>query len=371
LEGSIREHTGASAYRFRILRAVEAWAFLNSVIRLGSSMGGASRTGGRGATERQEAIAGFRGVTSEVTQSEERRMLDPDRYDEVAEAFDRYSERTGFPITECLLEMTRVSPGDRLLDVACGSGIVTRRAAASVEEVGTAIGIDLSPNQIRVARQRAQTAGYPWAEFAVMDAMGLAFGAESFDVVVAQFPHLPDRARCIGEMVRVLKPGGRFAICNGGGGAPPWPLTDPPPLANIPGEAVLDGFFRACMAEHFPALPAGAAGNAPVRPPASDFVGYPRPSDALRDELVTAGLDPVSLWSYAYTAPFHTAEEAFEWESIRTSVYRMQTDLDPARVAAFRQEYLRAAREKLDQHGVLGLTTGALFGVGSKQRSPG
>jgi SAM-dependent methyltransferase len=310
-------------------------------------------------------------------------MLDPDRYDAVAEAFDRYSERTGFPITECLLEMTGVSPGDRLLDVACGSGIVTRRAAAVTGIAGRAIGIDLSPNQIHVARQRARAIGCLETDFLVMDAMELTFEAGSFDVVVAQFPHFPDRARCIGEMVRVLKPSGRFAICNGGGGAPLWPLTHPPPPADIPREAVLDGLFRARMAEHFPALPAGAAGNAPVRPPPPHFVGggrseatqgaadYSRPLDALRDELVTAGLDLVSLWSYAYTAPFHTAEEAFEWESIRTSVYRMRTDLDPARVAAFRQEYLRAARATLDRHGVLGLTTGALFGVGVKRRAQG
>jgi len=197
-------------------------------------------------------------------------MLDPDRYDEVAEAFDGYSERTGFPITECLMEMTRLSRGDRLLDVACGSGIVTRRAAASVGETRKAVGVDLSPKQIRVAGQRAREAAYHWAEFAVMDAMELAVADESFDVVVAQCPHLPDRERCLGEMFR---------------------------------------------------------------------------------------------------SPFDTAEEAFEWESIRTSSFRMRTDLDPARVAAFRQEYLREAQERLDQHGILGLTTGALFGVATKRRA--
>jgi SAM-dependent methyltransferase len=287
-------------------------------------------------------------------------MLDPDRYDEVAEVFDRYSERTGFPITECLMEMTRVSGGDRLLDVACGSGIVTRRAAALIREAGKAVGIDLSPNQIRVARKRARAAGYSWIDFTVMDALELAFADGSFDVVVAQFPHLPDRARCIGEMFRVLKPGGRFAICNGGGGAPTWPLTNAPPPTKIPPGAVMDGFFRLCLAEHFPALQAGTAGNAPVH--------AVNPQDTLRGELEAAGFDSISLWSYAYTAPFDTAEAVFEWESIRTSAYRMRTDLDPARVEAFRQHYLREARERRDPHGVLGLTTGALFGVGLKRR---
>src|SRR5712691_9054168 len=107
-------------------------------------------------------------------------MLDPDQYDEVAEAFDRYSERTGFPITECLMEMTRVSPGTQVLDVACGSGIVTRRAGALVGKTGRAVGIDLSPGQIRVARERAQTEGRRWMEFLVMDALQLAFAEGTF-----------------------------------------------------------------------------------------------------------------------------------------------------------------------------------------------
>jgi SAM-dependent methyltransferase len=285
-------------------------------------------------------------------------MLDTDRYDAVAAAFDRYSERTGFPITECLMEMTRVSAGQRVLDVACGSGIVARRAAALVTETGTAVGIDLSPGQIGVARQRAQSDARHRIEFLVMDAMNLAFPDDFFDVVLAQFPHFPDRGRCIGEMLRVLRPGGRFAIGNGGGGAPIWPLTHAPLSAHIPKEAVLDGLFRACLAKRFPTLMAGRAGSAPVA--SAD------PLALLRGELETAGLAEIALWSYAYTAPFHTAEEALEWESIRTSPCRMRTDLDPAQVSALQEEYLREARERLERFGILGLTTGALFGVGAK-----
>jgi hypothetical protein len=68
-------------------------------------------------------------------------VRDPDRSDDVAEVFDRYSERTVLPITECLIEMTRMSIGphelmsigQHVLDIACGSGIVTRRAAIVVD----------------------------------------------------------------------------------------------------------------------------------------------------------------------------------------------------------------------------------------------
>jgi len=286
-------------------------------------------------------------------------MRDPDQYDDVAELFDRYSERTVLPITACLLEMTQLSIGQRVLDVACGSGIVTRRAAAVVGETGRAVGIDLSPGQIRVATYRSEEQGYDWSAFSVMDALRLGFADNSFDAVVAQFPHLPDRTRCIGEMFRVLKPGGRFAICNGGGSLSPWPLTQAPAQADIPPGAVVDGLFRLCLSQHFPHVMARPAGNAPP--------SQGTPHVVLRGELEQAGFKEINLWSYAYTAPFASAEEVFEWESVRTSPYRMcRCDLDSDRVMAFKHDYLAQARIKRDRYGVLGLTTEALFGVGSK-----
>src|SRR5262245_14180264 len=201
-------------------------------------------------------------ITHRVARKD-RTMRDPDQYDDIAELFDRYSERSVLPITACLLEMTHVSIGQRVLDVACGSGIVTRRAAALVGETGRVVGIDLSPGQIRVATYRSEEQGYGWSVFSVMDALRLAFADNFFDVVVAQFPHLPDRTRCIGEMFRVLKPGGKFAICNGGGGATPGPLTQAPAQADIPPGAVVDGLFRLCLSAHFPQVMARPAGNAP------------------------------------------------------------------------------------------------------------
>lgn len=285
--------------------------------------------------------------------------LDPDRYDAVAEAFDRCAERTVWPITQCLIEMTRLRGGEHVLDVACGSGIVTRRAAAVVGRAGRAVGIDLSPGHIHVARQRAQAENSAWCEFIVMDALALDFADATFDVVLAQFPHLPDRARCMAEMFRVLKPGGRFAICNGGGGAPAWPLANAPEQTQVPPAAKLDGLFQRCLKAHFPALVGGPAGSAPVL--------RDDPHAALRDELQGAGFDAVALWSYAYTAPYYSVAEAFECESIRTSPYRMAKDqLDPDRVEAFEAGYGRAAQAMLDQFGVLGLTSGALFGVGRR-----
>ena len=311
---------------------------------------------------------------------EQQTRLDPDSYDDVAEAFDRYSERTGWPITQCLMEMTGLQPGEqRLLDVACGSGIVTRRGAAIVGPAGKAVGIDLSPGQIAVARRKAQRQGCSsWCEYIVMDAMRLEFADDTFDVTVAQFPHLPDRRQCIAEMVRVLKPGGRFAICNGGGGAgtPTWPLKNAPAPVPMPPEARADGLFTSCLKEKLPELTPGGSG---VNAAAAESCEHDRapattarqlePQAALTAELEEAGLSEINLWSYAYTAPFASAEEAFEWESVRGSLYRVRhAKLDPQRVNEFRRYYLSKAQARLDEYGVLGITTGALFGVAKKYK---
>ncbi len=280
-------------------------------------------------------------------------MLDPDRYDDVAAAFDRYAERTVFPLTECLMEMTGVHEGQAVLDVACGSGIVSRRAAAIVGPGGRVVGIDLSPGQIGVARERSKALGYDWNDFRVMDALCLEFPDASFDVVVAQFPHLPDREACLAEMFRVLKPGGSFAIGNGGGKAPVWPLRKVPEPSNSVPEARVEAIFQSCLEDHFPELLDSDRGSAPA------------PRDALRDELVLAGFERIALWSYAYAASFTSVEETFELQCLRNSRYRMARGrLDQAAVSAFEADYRNRAAPTFDRFGFASVTSGALFGTG-------
>lgn len=286
-------------------------------------------------------------------------VLDPDQYDEIADTFDRYSELAVWPITECLMEMTGVATGQRVLDVACGSGIVTRRVASLVGESGQAVGIDISPGQINVATQKSQEQQQNWSNFMLMDALLLAFADSTFDVVIAQFPHFPDRDRCISEMFRVLKPGFRFAICNGGSGAPRWALKNAPPIVELHPSSVLNGLFQEQLVAHFPKLSQNWIGNAPEK--------RIEPQVMLRDELKRVGFVDIELWSYSYTLPFHSAEEVFEWESVRTSVYRMnQAQFDESQQQAFRDGYLQTAQATLDQYGGIGLITGGLFGTGTK-----
>ena len=108
-----------------------------------------------------------------------------------------------------LLGLAALKPGERVLDVACGTGVVARRAAALVAPGGRIVGLDVNGNMLAVAR--ASEPGLEWREG---NAMALPFAAETFDVVVCQqgLQFVPDSGRALREAHRVLVPAGRFAL---------------------------------------------------------------------------------------------------------------------------------------------------------------
>ena len=279
--------------------------------------------------------------------------LDPDRYDAVAES--GFEDHACWPITEALLDLSRVTLGSRILDVACGTGIVARRAAVRIGPAGTAIGIDLSNGRLQQARRLAELAGLAHVSFETMDACDMRFPTASFDAVVAQFPHLPDRMVCLREALRVLKPGGRLAIGNGGRGAPAWPVAHAPEFAG-PKDAIMDRVFEDLLDKFLPAA---------LAPVTSGFI---QPMVTAPDrELIEAGFAAVERWSSAHTAAFTKAADLYAFEATRNSGFRTRlSSLPPAAMERFRASFLDEASRRLLRHGVLGITTSALIAAGSK-----
>jgi len=115
-----------------------------------------------------------------------------------------------------LLAQAAAQPGERVLDVACGTGVVAQALAAAVGPQGRVLGVDISSAMVAAAAARAQAAGLGWAEFARMDAEALAVPAASFDLVVCALGlmYVPDVDAALREVQRVLRPGGRavFAV---------------------------------------------------------------------------------------------------------------------------------------------------------------
>jgi ubiquinone/menaquinone biosynthesis C-methylase UbiE len=106
-----------------------------------------------------------------------------------------------------------LQPGDSVLDVGCGVGDDLRQLAQIVAPEGRAVGIDKSHAMIEAARQRSPDNGLP-LEFDVEDAEQLRWADESFDACRADrvLQHVENPDRCLAEMVRVLKPGGRIVV---------------------------------------------------------------------------------------------------------------------------------------------------------------
>ncbi|HET9191790.1 MAG TPA: class I SAM-dependent methyltransferase [Vicinamibacterales bacterium] len=220
-----------------------------------------------------------------------------------------------------LVRFAGVRPGDRVLDVACGTGVVAVTAAVRGASV---TGLDLTPELLDVARDNARVAAVDidWREG---DAENLPFAPNSFDVVISQFGHMfaPRPDIVTAEMLKVLKPGGTIAFS-----------TWPPEL--------FIGRLFALTASYMPPPPPGAA------PPPQ--WGDP---NVIRGRL-GAHVDDLRFDRATMVVPTLSARhqrEAFE----RTAgpvvkLVEMLTAADPQRLAAYRAECEALVAEYLDDN---------------------
>ena len=131
-----------------------------------------------------------------------------------AETYESYMVPAFFaPLAARVLEVAQPQPGERVLDAACGTGIVARRIAAMPGRSGPVVGLDLNPAMLTVAREVAAREGLSidWREGRVE---ALPFPDGAFDLVVCQhgLQYFPDRAGAVAEVRRVLRPGGRVVV---------------------------------------------------------------------------------------------------------------------------------------------------------------
>lgn len=130
------------------------------------------------------------------------------------ELYERYKVPRLFePLALQLLEHVPLRAGHRMLDVACGTGIVARLAAPRVAPSGKVTGIDLNAGMLAVARAQADEAKLS-IDFSTPTPAKLPFDDAAFDVVCCQqgLQFFPDRTRALHEIRRVLVPGGLLAL---------------------------------------------------------------------------------------------------------------------------------------------------------------
>ena len=120
------------------------------------------------------------------------------------------------PYADDLAARVARAPGRRVLEIAAGTGVVTRALAARLPAGSEIVATDLNPAML----QEAQSIGVPRAiEWRQADAIALPFRDAEFDTIVCQFGvmFLPDKPRAFAEARRVLRPGGRFLFNVWGG----------------------------------------------------------------------------------------------------------------------------------------------------------
>lgn len=158
-----------------------------------------------------------------------------------AEVYDRYFVPALFQQwSRIILPAARISTGNHILDIACGTGVLACAAALEVGEDGWAVGLDCNPEMLEIARQKP--VNVHWREG---HAESLPFENNSFDAVVSQFGFMffDDKIAAIQEMQRVLKPQGKMvvAVCDALDHSPGYAvLTEL--LYRLFGNAVADAF---------------------------------------------------------------------------------------------------------------------------------
>ncbi len=143
---------------------------------------------------------------------------------QAGERWRKQSAAMGRGLTELLVREAAVEPGMNVLDVACGSGEPAISIASRLNESGRVIGVDVSAEPLAVARQRATQRELTKVSFQQADVQRLPFADAIFDRATCRLGlmFIADVAQALGEIRRVLRRHGRFAMATWGPLAQPY-----------------------------------------------------------------------------------------------------------------------------------------------------
>jgi ubiquinone/menaquinone biosynthesis C-methylase UbiE len=241
-------------------------------------------------------------------------------WDLCAENYDRCLTRVFTPIAQKLVSLAQPGSGERVLDVATGSGLAALQAARMVGPDGRVVGVDLSETMVDLAWNRAREERVDNADFLAMDAEDLDLPSSYFHAVLCAlglmlFPQ-PDRA--LSEMHRVLREGGRLALAVFGRGS--------------------RVALRALMEPFIPLMP-----PPPERGPS--IFGYGR-SEVLEEAVKAAGFSDVTTEQCTHVLAFNEAQGAWEMLLSLGRLAQMHSELSAAAQGELRQTVLRIARDQ-------------------------
>ena len=203
-------------------------------------------------------------------------------WDKAAASYERFWQAQLAPAQRRLLELAALAPGERVLDIACGTGLVTFPAAEQVGPSGQVLATDISDVMVTSLREQAARRGLAHVSSARMDAEALDVPDDSMDVVLCALGlmYVPDPVRALSEMHRVLVPGGRAVVAVWGarancGWADIFPIVD----ARVESE-VCPMFFQLGAGDQLRATMQEAGFADPAIERISSILHYDSPEDA-------------------------------------------------------------------------------------------
>lgn len=227
-----------------------------------------------------------------------------------AENYERYFVPTiGAPFATALLNAAALQVGERVLDIACGTGVVTRLAAEQVGQQGAVAGLDVNPAMLAVARSVPSSgAAIEWHE---ANAESLLLPDGSFDVVVSSLglQFVTDKTSALREMRRVLAPEGRLAIATVGPTPPLFTILEQALARHVKPEvaAFVQAVFSLYKPQELDSLTSSAGfRNVDVRSETLSLT-LPEPREF--------------LWQYVHSTPLAAAVTQID-EEARTALER-------------------------------------------------
>lgn len=133
-------------------------------------------------------------------------------WDKASGDYEEYWSKQIEPAQKRLLEMAALRPGERVLDIACGTGLITFPAAITVGPQGSVVGTDISDRMVERGREESARQGLMNVSFQRADAEALDFPESSFDAALCSLGlmYVPDPQNALRQVLRLLKPGGRM-----------------------------------------------------------------------------------------------------------------------------------------------------------------